>query len=380
MDGWGTDERAVFDCLWTGRQDMTRTIETAYNRLYSPPLEAALRDELSGSALKRALDILGQGELTLPDKLREAVEGWGTDDDQIFNVLDRASEAELAALRADAELLGHVRSDLSGADRELFDAYVSGHGVLAGKLRQSVDGWGTDEGAIWRAMEQASQAEKDFILARPGLVARVKDDLDAELSLRFERMLRGSLSNADRIEIAMAGAGTDEAALEAALAGLRAEELARLPADIDRQLQGELSGQMAARCREILHQKRLSFDPAYREQYMTRQAGELGPGVMADEGRSVLVAGQNQSLSAVGRLKTACAGAGTDDREIWTVLQSLSDAERSFIREHNPENVLGALRGDLSAADHERAMTILNGGSAAAIATLSQAIEGWGNR
>ncbi|MCG8422698.1 MAG: DUF4157 domain-containing protein [Proteobacteria bacterium] len=378
MDGWGTDERTILDILWTGRQDMTRAIEQAYNRAYSPPLETALHDELSGSELKRALTILGHGEMTLRDKLREAAEGWGTDDDQIFNSLDRASPAELAELRNDAELLAHVRDDLSGADLELFNAYVSGHGALAGKLRQAVDGWGTDEAAIWRALEGASEAEKNFVLARPGLMAEIQSDLDAELSLRFERMLRGTLSNLDRIDIAMAGWGTDEAGLEAALTGLKAEEFTRLPADIDSQLLGELSGETAARCREILHQKRLSFDSGYREKYLARQADELGQNAMEDAGRSVLVAGENQSQSAVGRLKTACAGAGTNDREIWTVLNSLSNAERAFIRERNPEGVLEALRGDLSDGDYRRAMTILGGGGAAAVATLRQAVEGWG--
>ncbi|GAB4558749.1 MAG: hypothetical protein Tsb0020_03990 [Haliangiales bacterium] len=378
MDGWGTDERAILDILWTGRRDMTRAIEQAYNRRYAPPLETALHDELSGSSLRRALQILGHGEMTLRDKLREAADGWGTDDVQIFNSLDRASPQELAALRADEDLLAHVRGDLSGADLELFNAYVAGHGVLAGKLRRAVDGWGTDEAAIWRGLEQASPEERQFVLARPSLMADILSDLDTALQLRFKRMLRGTLSNVDRIDIALAGWGTDEAGLEGALSGLSAAELARLPADIDQQLEGELSGQVLARCQEILHQKRLTFDAAYRDRYMAQQTERLGEGANDDAGRSALFASEGQSQSAVGRLKTACAGIGTDDKAIWSVLSGLSEAERRFIREHNPQDVLGALRGDLSDADYERAMVILGGGSAAAIASLRRAVDGWG--
>ena len=375
--GWGTDERKVFDILWTGRRHLTQAIEAAYNRRYSQSLEAALHEELSGDDLRRALQLLGHGELTLRDKLREAAEGWGTDEEKIFNALDRASERELNELRNDQRLVSLLRSEMSGADLQLFNAYLRGQGVLAGRLRQAVSGWGTDEAEIWRAIEAATPEERSFILSQPKLMNDLREDLSDTDWIRCERSLRGTLTNVDRIDMAVAGWGTDEAGLKAALSGLTAQEFPQLPGNIDQLLEGELSGQDLTEAREILHQKRLTFDSDYREAYLRRQAESLGEGTL-EEGASVLFAGEGQSQSVIGRLKAACAGLGTDDQELWRILNSLTEPQRQFIREHNPEGVLNTLRDDLSEGDYDRAMQILAGGAGSATAALRQAVEGWG--
>jgi len=377
-DGWGTDERVILDILYTGRRDLTKAIEAAYNRRYKPALAEELRDELSGGDLQKALKLLGAGGLTLADKIREAMDGWGTDEDQIFNALDRANASELATIRKDPALIARFEEEFSGADYKLAMAYIDGRGQLAGKLRRAVEGWGTDEQEIWRALEGASREEKDFALAQPALINHLKSDLDAADWLKCERMLRGQLTNVDRIEVALAGWGTDEASLNSALTNLTAAEYSKLPPSIDSRLEDELSGGDLASAQEILHQKRLQFDADYRDSWLERQRSELGEEASRSEGMSALLPEEGGGQSAIGKLKSACAGAGTDDESIWSVLASLSRQEREFIRTYNPDGVLDTLRDDLSEGDYRRALQALGEDATAAKAVMREAIEGWG--
>ncbi len=378
MDGFGTDERAIMQVLYTGRRDLTRAIKQAYDRRYSPGLDAALRSELSGDDLKKALTLLNNSRLTLRDKVREAVKGWGTDEGKIFDGLERANASELSELRKDKELVEWLRSDLNNDDFQLVQAYLRGQGALAASLRRSIAGWGTDEAEMWRQLEKAKPEDKRFVLQQPKLMRDLRGDLSSDDWLRCKRMLRGTLTNVDRIEIAMKGAGTDEGALMGALSGLTAGEFAQLPARIDAMVASELSGKDLLEAKEILHQKRLQFDNSYKEAWLAEQEDKLGKGAAKDEGSSVLLAKQGGSMSPVARIRAACKGAGTDDEDLWSILAGLTSAQGSFILRYDPDGVLGVLQSDLSAKDYTRALTILRGGAGAATAAIREAVDGVG--
>ena len=67
---------------------------------------------------------------------------------------------------------------------------------------------------------------------------RIKKDLGKRDEMRAMRLLRGQLSNIDRIEVAMKGWGTDEEMLKEALRNLTATEFAQLtPELLVRQIQ-----------------------------------------------------------------------------------------------------------------------------------------------
>lgn len=372
MGGWGTDERAVLDGLYTGRRDMVQAIRASYDARYSPGLATALRNELSGETLTKALRLLSNGDLTLSDKIKEGASGWGTDEAKIFDALERATPDELAAARADAQVMRILNAELSGEDLALANAYLAGQGALAAQLRRAVSGWGTDEETIFRALESASPEEKAFVLAQPKLLSHLSSDLGERDYQKARRMLRGELTNVDRLEIAMAGWGTDEAGVAAALAGITGSEFPNLPSDIDARLDAELSGRALVLAQEALHQKRLEFDVAYRENTMKA----LGEQAVLHDGASALIAQEGQAHSAVAQLKAACAGLGTDDQGVWTILAGLSPSEREFIRTFNPSGVLDDLRRDLSKTDYAKVMGLLgDGGSTLA---LRKAVEGWG--
>lgn len=376
MDGWGTDERAILDILYTGNATLTGMIQREYDSRYRPSLAQALRKELSGDTLEKALKLLSQGRMTLADKIREGAKGWGTDEDQILHGLERATAEELAQVRADAAVMQILRDELGTEDLALAMAYLNGQGQLAARLTRAVDGWGTDEAEIWRAIEGATQEERDFIRTQPKLMNALRKDLNGDDWLKCQRLLEGRFDNVGKIEVAIRGWGTDEAALLAALGALTAEEYGSLPADIDEKLESELSGDHYILASDTLHQKRIEYDAEYREQYMARQTEALGEGALMHDGASVLLAQTGETQSAIARLHAACNGMGTDDTTLWQILGSLNASEREFIRDHNPDGILQILSNDLSSGDYDKVLQLLGAGGPAVV--MRAAVSGWG--
>ena len=62
--------------------------------MYDDTLREWLRGDLSGSDLSKALTLLGRGDFTLAQKLTQAADGWGADEQKIFRALEIASPAE----------------------------------------------------------------------------------------------------------------------------------------------------------------------------------------------------------------------------------------------------------------------------------------------
>ena len=388
MKGMGTDERAIFDVLQSGRADLNRAIEMEFDRMYDDSLREWLRGDLSGSDLSKALTLLGRGDFTLAQKLTQAADGWGADEQKIFRALEIASPAELAEVKANAALKQRLHSELNDADYELAMAYLEGEGVLAAKLRRAVSGWGTDEAAIWRALETASEQERTFVLGKRALMDHLKSDLSESDFLRARRMLSGTWDNVDKIEVALKGWGTDEALLLSAIAGLTATEYAKLNRGTDEMPQGvsslkswlysDLSGATEFEALQSLHQIQLAHDPGYGVRYREEQAAKLGEDAMRDEGAAALVAGAGQSLSPVSRLRAACIGMGVNEEKVWDVAAQIPSEQGRWIIRHNPDNVMGVLQADLSFDEFLRVRRALGGGAVGRIEVLKNAVAGWG--
>lgn len=132
MAGLGTDETSIYSAL-TGRTvDERKAIKEAYKRRTGRELEADLRDEMSGSELNRALQLLNQGMQQPEDEIYFAVAGLGTDEATIFRVLSELSK-DAAALRAleqnynakYGDLIADLRDDLSASEFEKARAYLN---------------------------------------------------------------------------------------------------------------------------------------------------------------------------------------------------------------------------------------------------------------
>jgi hypothetical protein len=112
--------------------------------------------------------------------LREAMSGWGTDEEGIYNRLGRATPDEKEAVRSDPALMAELQDELTRSEwvRVL---NLLGQGVET-QIRESGSGWGTDEEGIYRAVESADVAALQEMLGNGALLLYLRDELtDGEL-------------------------------------------------------------------------------------------------------------------------------------------------------------------------------------------------------
>jgi hypothetical protein len=143
IEGWGTDEEAVYEALQQLRGDPAAIAElkTTYMSKFKESLEDAIRGDFSGTELEYALQLIGAGTPgsaqaiggvpTTPAewtnaaaRIRTAVEGWGTDEEAVYAVLrpldrnpdhiDKLSAAYNTAYGED--MVDRLRDEFSGSE------------------------------------------------------------------------------------------------------------------------------------------------------------------------------------------------------------------------------------------------------------------------
>lgn len=140
MSGWGTDEEAIYGALSGRTGPDIAAIRAAYERLFDEDLDAELRDELNESELARVTAMMprtaDESGLSEADKateatyrarvvaaqIRDAINGLGTEEAQIYNSLTGRSPEELNEIqRQYLDLTGRdiildLRGDMSGGE------------------------------------------------------------------------------------------------------------------------------------------------------------------------------------------------------------------------------------------------------------------------
>ena len=117
MSGWGTDEDAIYGALSGRSAPDIRDIRNAYRDLYRKDLDAELRDELdddelakvkemmpvladeSGLSSTEADEVKENRARVTADRLRKAMAGWGTEEDEIFGALVGRSHEEIGEIK-----------------------------------------------------------------------------------------------------------------------------------------------------------------------------------------------------------------------------------------------------------------------------------------
>lgn len=164
MSGWGTDEEAIYGAL-SGRTggDM-QAIRDAYRRLFGEDLDAELRDELNDSELARVTAMMPKAadESKLSDadraadasnrarvvasQIRDAIDGLGTEEAQIYNSLTGRTSAELNEIaRQYLALTGRdvvldLRGDMSRGElrRALYLFEIASAGTFENEFKQDM--------------------------------------------------------------------------------------------------------------------------------------------------------------------------------------------------------------------------------------------------
>lgn len=267
--GVGTDEEQLFGALEGKSAEEIRSLETEYRDHYDRDLKTDIRGELGGSDLRRAEALLaGDQAAATADRLAQAMNGLGTDEQDIFDALEGRSAEERGAIetayaqRHGEALSDRLASELGGAERERAQALLQGDesAAEAARLREAMQGLGTDEQAVFDTLSEQSPEERRDVEASYGRIYGEGDEdaLRRDIERDFggpERdralaLLEGDRATADaaRLRGAMKGLGTDEDAIEDVFRGRSADERAAIEAayardhgDLDAALADELN-------------------------------------------------------------------------------------------------------------------------------------------
>ncbi|MDZ4717691.1 MAG: hypothetical protein SH847_04425, partial [Roseiflexaceae bacterium] len=264
---------------------------------------------------------------------------------------------------------------------------------LADDLTRAMDGIGTDEDAIWNAID-ANPGERQGIMDDARIMARLRDELDREDMAKTLQKLGAPL--ADQINNAISGAGTDDTALWAAIGGAAADQkqMVLRNAALMRSLRDDLSQEDAGRAMRELgasltEQIYAAIEGAGTEEQEIYDAISVAP---ADQKQAAL---RNRALmealsddmnqaemlralellgaSLADRLNMAMDGIGTDEDSIFAITAAATEAQRLEVRSNT--TLMVRLRDELDQADMLRVMRSL----ASSVADrIDVALDGWG--
>lgn len=289
MRGLGTDEEAIYAAVAGRSEAQWVEIQQAFQDMTGDNLLAELRDELTDSEWEYLNSLLpgapggaatGEDRATvIANRIEAAVSGPGTDEEAIYSALTGRTEPELREIERRFKLLtgeeleARLRDELTAGEFERAQALLHPQPTperLARRLRDAMEGPGTNESAIMAVLTGRSAAELADIRAAyqrlygEVLSDRLKDELSgADLIEALKLEASGVLEPEDEIKIAVAGLGTDEERLFAVLEELKGDR-AKIMTTIDRyaakgygdmldDIRDDLSGADLERAMELLH-------------------------------------------------------------------------------------------------------------------------------
>eukprot|EP01123_Difflugia_compressa_P010834 TRINITY_DN4088_c0_g1_i1.p1 TRINITY_DN4088_c0_g1~~TRINITY_DN4088_c0_g1_i1.p1 ORF type:complete len:305 (-),score=74.55 TRINITY_DN4088_c0_g1_i1:95-1009(-) len=232
--GAGTDEDVVIAILAHRSKQQIEQIDHEY-RIQSSngtSLQHALEKELSGSFRELAVGLATPVIEFKKRALKDAVEGLGTRESTVIDVVTQSSNDELREISKDADLYKKVLSDVSGDFKTVVVTLFRGerpHGPtsqaqaeeLAQAFYKAGEGKiGTDEKKYidiitkhsYEALQQINEIYKKN--HKHGLIPAVESETSGDLKRSLISLLKTKEEHfADRLHDAIAGLGTDERVL-----------------------------------------------------------------------------------------------------------------------------------------------------------------------
>lgn len=179
MDGWGTDENAIYETLRKCSYGEIELLEATYDSHYDnrgkdgkSPLRYDLWDEMSKGELAIAMAYLTHDRQTALKLEIDDSKGWlWNDNKRIESVLRSASDDELKGLQADPAsrlTLDTLKNSFWTSDKDTFTALLDTSmsredrhtKANAVRLFHAMDGWGTDEAKVKQLLLEAATPEE----------------------------------------------------------------------------------------------------------------------------------------------------------------------------------------------------------------------------
>lgn len=382
VDQWGTDEETIMGVLRNQTPEQRQAIIAYYNANFDPDLQAALRDDMSGHELDRAL-ALEQGNIAEADAiaLDEAMRGgfWpGTDEAQIEATYQNIRNEVLAQAQRERWTSAQMEAEVRRRNREVEAVFnrryanveqyrtPDGNGsgsVLARAFRSELSGPELD---LANALNENDLARADAArieIERQSIVYADDEKLNNTMRGQYERALQ-----ATRLDEGPERQHQMDATLQAwvlahpnASADAYSREQMRLQREMDRAMEH------SAQARSVVSMQEL--ENVYSNQYNGRNLRvTLEMNMSGDElARARLLVNQGGYLTPYQELDFATRGVGTDEDRLRQSVQGKTRAEIQEIREewernHPGENFDNFLSGELSGREEFEIMDTVRHG------------------
>ena len=416
VKGGGSEERrALLDSLYGKSPEERKAYQEAYKSKTGRELEGDLKNNLFGSDRDIAMEYLKEGKESDAAKLHRAMDGLGTDEKSIFRTLEGKTEKERKAILDDykskygVDLREDLKGDLSGSDLAKANNLLDkGKLDTAGKLDVAMSGAGTDEKGIFEALQKASPEERAKLSKDKALLERLDDELSGEDKARAMALLNskdGKLSTTDKLDVAMAGGGTDEKGIYEALEKATPEERKAIMNDpkMMEKLKDELNDEEMGRINTIFKDGKLPAKTKLADAMGGAGTDEEGvfnalKGATEDERKALMkdekfMMNLREELSGTdlekaelllkqGKLSTdqkldlSMKGGGTDEDGVFNAIKDASPEERKKLL--GDKAFMDRLEGEMSGSDLERAKILLEKGKTTSVEDLHLAVQGAG--
>ncbi|XP_013145707.1 PREDICTED: annexin B10 isoform X2 [Papilio polytes] len=280
MKGFGTDEQAIIDILTSRSNAQRQAISQAFTHEYGRDLIEDLKSELGGHFEDVIVALMLPPEEYLCKELNKCMEGLGTDESVLIEILCTRTKKEIADIVQayerlyDRPLAEHMCSETSGDFRRLLTLIVTRApqgardeeaGVDAARAADSAQQlydageakWGTDEEVFNKILAHESFAQLRLIfeeyknLAGRTIEQAIKAEVDGELKDAYSAIVEcvenAAAWFAARLRGATQGAGTDDGCLVRVLASRAEIDLGNIKKEYerlyDKTLQSDLEGE-----------------------------------------------------------------------------------------------------------------------------------------
>lgn len=271
LTGWGTDEAAIFRTLQGKSPADINLIRQSFREHYKLDLDATIRDELSGTDLTRANNMLaGNRGNAGAAAIRQQTEGWFGDKDAVIKTLQEAPPAERLAIARSFQQMyaGEYRHIKASSPEEfmrkalepsLSDAQKTQlRSLLATtqastpqqvnqleaqaartKVHDALQGFfGADSQKVFDTIQGLPPEQKKLLLQDASLQAELQKKLSREDYTRARGLLEGNTAAASAAQINSATQGwfgADKSAILDVLKNTKPEDLGALKAEFQKQ-------------------------------------------------------------------------------------------------------------------------------------------------